>query len=95
MATQPPELRVPQHRFAHMGIAKSFQITNVFPLLTTRENVRVGLQAFVSRYDVWRPRARLTELVEKADELLRLVGLWDRRERLAKELGPRNEMPPG
>jgi branched-chain amino acid transport system ATP-binding protein len=77
---------VPQHRFAHMGIAKSFQITNVFPLLTTRENVRVGLQAFVSRYDIWRPRARLTELVEKADELLGLVGLWDRRERLAKEL---------
>jgi branched-chain amino acid transport system ATP-binding protein len=77
---------VPQHRFAHMGIAKSFQITNVFPLLTTRENVRVGLQAFVSRYDIWRPRARLTELVERADELLSLVGLWDRRERLAKEL---------
>jgi branched-chain amino acid transport system ATP-binding protein len=77
---------VAQHRFAHMGIAKSFQITNVFPLLSTRENVRVGLQAFVSRYDIWRPRARLTELVEKADELLSLVGLWDRRERLAKEL---------
>ena len=40
----------------------------------------------MSRYDIWRPRARLTELVEKADDLLSLVGLWDRRERLAKEL---------
>ena len=78
---------VAQHEFAHMGIAKSFQITNVFPLLTARENVRVGLQAFVSRYDIWRPRARLPGLVEKADELLALVGLWDRRERIAKELG--------
>jgi branched-chain amino acid transport system ATP-binding protein len=77
---------VPQHQFAHMGIAKSFQITNVFPLLSTRENVRVGLQAFVSRFDMWRPRAKLPGLVEKADELLALVGLWDRRERLAKEL---------
>lgn len=77
---------VPQHQFAHMGIAKSFQITNVFPLLTTRENIRVGLQAFVSRFDMWRPRAKLPGLVEKADELLALVGLWDRRERLAKEL---------
>jgi branched-chain amino acid transport system ATP-binding protein len=77
---------VAQHEFAHMGIAKSFQITNVFPLLTTRENVRVGLQAFVSRYDIWRPRAKLSELVEKADALLALVGLWERRERLAKEL---------
>lgn len=77
---------VPQHKFAHMGIAKSFQITNVFPLLSTRENVRVGLQAFVSRYDIWRSRAKLPGLIEKADELLALVGLRDRRERLAKEL---------
>ncbi|MEH2512923.1 branched-chain amino acid transport system ATP-binding protein [Nitrobacteraceae bacterium AZCC 1564] len=77
---------VPQHKFAHMGIAKSFQITNVFPFLTTHENVRVGLQAFVSRFDIWRPRAKLPGLAEKADELLALVGLWDRRERLAKEL---------
>ena len=77
---------IPQHKFAHMGIAKSFQITNIFPQLTTRENVRVGLQAFVSRYDVWRPRAKLPGLVERADSLLALVGLWDRRERLAREL---------
>ena len=77
---------VPQHEFAHMGIAKSFQITNVFPQLTTRENIRVGLQAFVSRYDIWRSRANLPGLVEKADALLALVGLADRRERLAKEL---------
>jgi len=36
---------LPQHRFAHMGVAKSFQITNVFPQLSTRENIRIGLQA--------------------------------------------------
>lgn len=77
---------IAQHEFAHMGIAKSFQITNVFPLLTTRENVRVGLQAFVSRFNIWKPRASLPGLVEKADALLAQVGLWDRRERLAKEL---------
>ena len=77
---------LPQHRFAHMGVAKSFQITNVFPQLTTRENIRVGLQALVSRYDMWRPRARLRELAEQADELLALVGLWESRERPAKTL---------
>ena len=77
---------LPQHRFAHMGIAKSFQITNVFPQLTTRENIRVGLQALVSRYDMWRPRARLPELTEQADELLALVGLWESRERTRQTL---------
>ncbi|MDB5657192.1 MAG: transporter ATP-binding protein [Tardiphaga sp.] len=78
--------KVAQHEFAHMGIAKSFQITNVFPQLTTRENVRVGLQAFVSRYNMWRPRTTLPGLSEKADELLALVGLGNRRDRVAKEL---------
>ena len=77
---------LPQHRFAHMGVAKSFQITNVFPQLTTRENIRVGLQALVSRYDMWRPRAKLPGLAEQADELLALVGLWESRERPAKVL---------
>ena len=77
---------LPQHRFAHMGIAKSFQITSVFPQLSTRENIRIGLQALVSRYDMWRPRARLRELAEQADELLALVGLWEARERTAKTL---------
>jgi branched-chain amino acid transport system ATP-binding protein len=77
---------LPQHRFAHMGIAKSFQITSVFPQLTTRENIRVGLQALVSRYDMWRPRARLRELTERADQLLAMIGLWESRERAAKTL---------
>jgi branched-chain amino acid transport system ATP-binding protein len=76
----------PQHRFARMGIAKSFQITNVFPQLSTIENVRVALQALVSRYDVWRPRARLTQLDEQAGALLETVGLWPRRARPAATL---------
>jgi branched-chain amino acid transport system ATP-binding protein len=77
---------LPQHRFAHIGIAKSFQITNVFPQLSALENVRVALQALVSRFDVWRPRARLTELVDQAEEILRTVGLWPRRGQAAAEL---------
>jgi branched-chain amino acid transport system ATP-binding protein len=76
----------PQHRFAHLGIAKSFQITNVFPQLSTHENIRIGLQALVTRYNLWRPRAQLRELAEQADELLLLVGLWQARERTAKSL---------
>ncbi|WP_027578963.1 ABC transporter ATP-binding protein [Bradyrhizobium sp. Ai1a-2] len=75
-----------QHRFAHLGIAKSFQITNIFPHLTVHENVRVALQALVSRYDIWRARSTLPGLTERADELLALVGLKDRRARRARDL---------
>jgi branched-chain amino acid transport system ATP-binding protein len=77
---------LPQHRFAHMGVAKSFQITNVFPELSTHENIRVAAQALVAQYDIWRPRARLTELDEAADAILERVGLADHRDRFASEL---------
>jgi branched-chain amino acid transport system ATP-binding protein len=78
--------RLPQHRFAHMGIAKSFQITNVFPQLSTHENIRVAAQALQTCYDMWRPRNARRDLADAADELLLLVGLADRRQRLAGTL---------
>ena len=65
----------PQHKFAALGIAKSFQITNVFPQLPVHENVRVALQALASRYQIWKPRSSLPELADKADALLETVGL--------------------
>lgn len=35
----------PQHQFVHLGIARSYQITNIFPDLSVHENVRVAAQA--------------------------------------------------
>ena len=75
-----------QHRFARLGIAKSFQITTVFPQLTTLENVRVAGQALVSCYDFWSRRDRMADLVAEAEALLHRVGLWDKRERPAGTL---------
>lgn len=77
---------LPQHRFAHIGIAKSFQITNVFPHLTATENVRIAVQAMHRRFDIWTDRRRLTETVERAHALLDLVGLHAQRDRLAETL---------
>ena len=36
---------LPAHRTAHLGIGRSFQITNVFPNLSVFENVRLAAQA--------------------------------------------------
>ena len=74
------------HEFAHTGIAKSFQITNLFPNFTALENVRIALQAHVSRYGLWRRRSALQDLSEKAASLLSTVGLADRSDRFAREL---------
>lgn len=77
---------VPQHRYAHLGIARSYQITTIFPELSVHENVRVAAQAFRSRYDIWRPRAALRELDAQAEAALAQVGLADRRRGAAKFL---------
>jgi branched-chain amino acid transport system ATP-binding protein len=69
---------VKQHHFAEIGISKSFQITNLFPDLTVLENVRVAVQAIRCRFDLWSPRIRHREWSDKAEELLRLVGLQER-----------------
>src|SRR5690349_578757 len=37
--------RTPIHRRAHMGMGRSFQVTNIFPTQTVRENVRLAAQA--------------------------------------------------
>jgi branched-chain amino acid transport system ATP-binding protein len=75
-----------QHEFARIGIAKSFQITNLFPALSVLENVRVALQVMHSTYNLWSPRSARTEWIEKAEELLELVGLQDRRHHRAENL---------
>src|SRR5690606_31068616 len=82
---------LPQHRFAHTGIAKSFQITSLFPQLSVLENVRVAAQARHTRFDIWRDRSSLTELVDKAERLLELVGLAGRRHEEAGNLAHGNQ----
>ena len=75
-----------QHAFARAGIAKSFQITNVFKQLSTHENVRVAAQMRTSRFELMRSRAGLVALIEKADALLARVGLSAWRDKRASDL---------
>ncbi len=64
----------PPHRLARRGVARTFQITSVFPDLTALENVQVALFAHARQnWSVW-PPARPRH-VERARELLALVGL--------------------
>jgi len=74
------------HEFARIGIAKSFQITNVFKQISAHENVRVALQMQTTRFQIFRTRQNYTELMEQADALLARVGLADSRLKLAGDL---------
>ena len=76
----------PQHGFARLGIAKSFQITNIFKQLSVHENVRVSAQMLESKFEIFRARASYKTLIEKADALLQRVGLQALRDKQAGDL---------
>lgn len=75
-----------QHEFVHRGIARSYQITNIFPDLSVHENVRVAAQAGRSRYNIWTNRKKFDELDARADKALESVGLIAKRNETAKFL---------
>ena len=67
---------LPVHEVAHRGIARTFQLCHIFPLLSARENVRIAAQA--------RERGRwrflggghvLSRSASEADEALERLGL--------------------
>jgi branched-chain amino acid transport system ATP-binding protein len=61
---------------ARMGLARSFQISAVFPHLSVRENVRVALQRKLGNsFFFWRSERTLAELDRRALELVEAVGL--------------------
>jgi branched-chain amino acid transport system ATP-binding protein len=64
------------HEMAGKGIARSFQITNLFPDLTVFENLRLGLQASDRvRFNVWRDARKLSRVNEDLASLLKFLGL--------------------
>ncbi len=75
-----------QHEFVHLGIARSYQITTIFPDLSVHENVRVAAQAGQWRYNIWINRKKLSDLDAKADSALEAVGLIGKRDETAKFL---------
>jgi len=77
---------LPQHAVAQLGIAKSYQITNVFPHLTVRENVRVAVQGPARAFDFWSRADRLPGVRERAEALLASVGLAEQADALAAHL---------
>ncbi len=78
---------MPLHRRAHVGIGRSFQITNIFPRSTVFENVRLAAQAKDGGAMVILSHAmRFSSYEERAIEAIDLVGLTGRERVLASAL---------
>jgi branched-chain amino acid transport system ATP-binding protein len=75
--------RMPVQRRAAAGLARSFQITSVFPSFSALANVALAVQAHAGHsFRFWKPAARDGALTGPAREALELVGL-----------GPRADVP--
>jgi branched-chain amino acid transport system ATP-binding protein len=79
--------RAPAYRLAHIGIGRSFQVTNVFRRLTVLENVRIAAQAKRHRdYDFVSSAEGLTQTAEIAERVLETIGLAQYRDAAASSL---------
>ncbi len=77
----------PPYLINRMGLARSFQITNVFPKLSVFENLRCGvLWSLGYRYAFLRFLSRMRDANERAEALLHQVGLAAKRDVLAMNL---------
>jgi branched-chain amino acid transport system ATP-binding protein len=69
----------PPFRRTRAGIGRTFQVSNVFPLLDAQENVRLAAEAAIGgTLRIWRRATHVREAVERASWALDRVGLGAR-----------------
>ena len=69
------------------GIVRTFQITEVFPDLTVYENVRFGVETAQGvNGRPWLPRDKRVAIARRTDELIEVVGLAPKADRVVSEL---------
>ena len=67
---------LPPHRICRQGLARSFQITNLFRGLTIHENLRLALQARRrGHFNAWRDVAAFDDVNAETAELVKFLGL--------------------
>jgi len=77
----------PPYEIARRGLARSFQVSNLFTRLSVFENVRCAvLYAMGHRYAFWRFLADLKDANERAEAVLAMIKLERRRDHLAMNL---------
>jgi branched-chain amino acid transport system ATP-binding protein len=69
------------YRIARLGVARSFQTANTFPRLTVFESVRSAVLSHLGkRLDFWHAVDRQESVSRRTTDILRLLGLFERRD---------------
>lgn len=78
---------LPIYRRCHLGLARSFQVTTLFPDFTALDNVALSVQAHSGHsFRFWRNARSEMQLREPAQAALERVGLADRLSTLVADL---------
>jgi len=71
----------PSHRRTAMGMARTFQVTSLFPKLTVLDNVLLAIKGLrPSKFVMWRFLSSYRDVYDKAHQLLDSVGFLDRKD---------------
>jgi branched-chain amino acid transport system ATP-binding protein len=71
----------PSHRRTALGMARTFQVTSLFPKLSVLDNVLLAIEGLrPSKFVMWRFLSSYHDLYEKAYRLLEDVGFLDRKD---------------
>jgi branched-chain amino acid transport system ATP-binding protein len=75
------------HKRVGLGMARTFQITEIFPELTVFENVRIGVEV-AGGYCLrpWISAGEKSDIEARVEEVLKLTGLQSKLDRLVGEL---------
>lgn len=79
--------KYPIHRRAALGIARTYQVTNLFKCLTVAENILMSCQALgSSKFVMYRSLSSYSHHLDRCDRILLEFDLWDKRNELIKNL---------
>ncbi len=77
----------PSHRRASLGMARTFQVTSLFPRLSVLDNVLLAIKGVrTSKFVGWRFMSSYRDVYEKADHLLEQAAFLDRRDTEVRNL---------
>jgi branched-chain amino acid transport system ATP-binding protein len=78
---------MPEYKRVKLGMARTFQVTEIFPELTVRENIRVAVEvADGRRLAPWLSKGERTRLEGRIVELMEMGGIAPMADRLVGEL---------
>ncbi len=77
----------PSHRRTALGMARTFQVTHLFPKLTVLDNVLLAIEGLrPSKFVMWRFMSSYKDVYAKAYELLEQAGFLDRKDTEVRNL---------